>query len=145
MDMIFSSGYSLYPGEVFSLSMAVVGVEFGTVAGVVQASLVQSDGIVSPEYQQVSKIAGCTDLNFAVLHSSPSQVTMYLTIEDRYAPYYDKHIITESIRSYHVHNIIPSELLTVPVFVDITLLSCPPGFQLVGEPPKCNCYISPNY
>ena len=40
VDMIFSSGYSLYPGEVFSLSVAVVSVEFGTVAGVVQASLV---------------------------------------------------------------------------------------------------------
>ena len=141
IDSIFLSGYTLYPGEVFSLSVAVVGVEFGTVAGVVQTNLVQSDGVVSPEYHQVFDVTKCTNLNFTVLHSSPSQVKMYLTIEDRYAPYYDKQIIIESIKSYHNnHDIIPSELLTVPIFIDITLLPCPPGFTLIGEPPRCDCY-----
>ena len=139
VESIFLSGYTLYPGEVFSLSVAVIGVEFGTVAGVVQTNLVQSHGVVSPEYHQVFNITECTDLSFTVLHFSPSQVTMYLTIEDRYAPYYDKQIIVESIRTYQ-YDVIPSELLTVPIFVDITLLPCPPGFQLVGEPSKCDCY-----
>ena len=141
IDSIFLSGYTLYPGEVYYLSVAVVGTEFGTVAGVVQTNLVQSDGIVSPEYHQVLEVTKCTELNFAVLHSSPSQVKMYLTIEDRYAPYYDKQIIIESINNYHNnHDIIPSELLTAPIFIDITLLPCPPGFKLVGDPPKCDCY-----
>ena len=93
IDSIYLSGYTLYPGEMFSLSVAVVGIEFGTVAGMVQTNLVQSDGIVSPEYHQVFEVTKCTDLNFTVVHSSPSQVNMYLTIEDRYAPYYDKQII----------------------------------------------------
>ena len=141
VDSIFLSGYTLYPGEVFNLSVAVVGVEFGTVAGVVQTNLVQPDGIVNPEYHPVFNVTKCTDLNFTVFHPSPSQVTMYLTIQNRYAPYYDKKIIMESITTYHEnHNIIPSELLTVPIFVDITLLPCPPGFRLVGKHPKCDCY-----
>ena len=141
IDSIFLSSYSLYPGEVFSLSMAVVGIEFGTVAGIVQANLVQSDGKVNPEYHQVLEVTECSDLKFAILHSSPSQVRMYVTIEDRYAPYYDKQIIIESISSYRDnHNIIPSELLTVPIFIDVTLLPCPPGFQLIGEPHRCDCY-----
>ena len=56
--------------------MAVIGIEFGTVAGVIQTNLVQSDGIVSPEYHQVFEVNKCTDLNFTVVHFSPSQVKM---------------------------------------------------------------------
>ena len=143
IDQIFLADYTLYPGEVFSLSVAVVGIEFGTVAGVVQTNLVQPDGKVCPDYHHVNNITECTKLCFAVLHSSPNRVRMYLTIEDRYAPYYDKKIIQQSIQTYndpHNHNIIPTELLTVPIFIDITLQPCPPGFKLVGEPPGCDCY-----
>ena len=31
-------------------------------------------------------------------------------------------------------------LLTTPVFIDIVLLPCPPGFTLTGYPHHCNCY-----
>ena len=141
MDSIFSSGYTLYPGEVFSISLVVVGIEFGTVAGVVQTNLVQPDGKVLPEFHQVLNVSMCTELNFTDLHSSPTPVRMYLTIEDGYEPYYDQEIINQSIQTYHGYpNIIPTELLTVPVFIDITLNACPAGFTLVGEPPKCDCY-----
>ena len=139
MDSIFSSGYILYPGEVFSISLVVVGIEFGTVAGVVQTNLVQPDGKVLPEFQVVN-VTECTELNFQVLHCSPSQVKMYLTIEDRYALYYDQEIINQSVQTYHGSHIIPTELLTVPVFIDITLNACPVGFTLVGELTKCDCY-----
>ena len=141
MDSIFfSNSDSLYPGEAFPLSLVVVGIEFGTVAGVVQTNLVQQNGRVLPDFHQVLNVSRCTELNFTILHC-PSQVKMYLTIEDRYAPYYDEEIINQSIQDYHGYpNIIPTELLTVPVFIDITLLPCPPGFMLIGKSPKCDCY-----
>ena len=31
-------------------------------------------------------------------------------------------------------------LLNAPVFVNFTILSCPLGFALQGDPPRCDCY-----
>ena len=139
-DSIFVEGFKLYPGEKFSLYLAVVGVEFGTVTATVQASLTQSNGYVSPDYHLVTETNKCTELSFSVHHSSPSRVRMYLTTEDRYAPYYNREVIQQAIQTYHSTNVIPTELLNVPVIIDISLLPCPPGFVLVGDPPICDCY-----
>lgn len=140
IESIFIEGYALYPGEKFELLLAVVGMEFGTVTGTVQANLTQSGGIVTPDYHPVTDVAQCVKIAFSVLHSSPSRVRMYLTIQDRYAPYYNRDIISDAIDAYRSGGIAPTELLNVPVVLDISLLPCPAGFLLIGNPPKCDCY-----
>ena len=140
VNNIFLTDYVLFPGESFYLSLVVVGVEFGTVRGEVQANLVESDGFVLPDFQFVTNITQCTKLNFSVHHNSPSQVRMYLTIQDRYAPYYNRDVVEQAIKAYSSSNVIPTELLNVPIIIDISLLPCPTGFVLVGNPPVCDCY-----
>ena len=140
INNIFLTDYVLFPGESFYLSLVVVGVEFGTVRGEVQANLVESDGFVRPDFQSVTNITQCTMLNFSVHHNSPSQVRMYLTIQDRYAPYYNRDVVEQAIEAFSSSNVIPTELLNVPIIIDISLLPCPSGFVLVGNPPVCDCY-----
>ena len=140
IDSIFVVGDAVHPGEAFALSLVVVGVEFGTVTGVIQANLTASDGIVTPGYSTVTEITKCTELTFSVHHFSPSNVQMYITIEDRYAPFYSKDVIAQAIQTFEKGNVVPTELLSTSLLVDIALLPCPPGFLLMGRPPICDCY-----
>ena len=150
---IFVTDIAVYPGEFFSISVVTVGAEFGTTTGNVYAKLQQpSSGPITGQlgsknqaYQRVQNKDNCTSLRYSI-HSQSKHETMYLASIDTiyrqaYEEYYKSYIET-AIHEYVTDDTISAMLLTVPVFVNITLKDCPPGFEMTGHSlyTYCDCY-----
>ena len=133
-----------YPGEVFTLSLAVVGFEFGTVTGPVYANLLpQANNSKSSlgSDQHVRQVnynhhKACTQLNFSV-SSLHSEETIVLTANETVVNKVDsKEYIFQNLDN--PHNMISVQVLTVPVYINVTLLDCPHGFHLYATG-RCGC------
>lgn len=148
------------PGQTFALSVAIIGGSFGTTTGTVYADFLQmnnnmsSTNIFAPslanKYQYAQWITNhrvCFELQYTVYSgyidepiilyltsSSESQHTVRERLDRRES-------LTEDIAAYHTTGVISDALLTTPIFLNITLLPCPRGFSLKGDPPTCNCYV----
>ena len=139
-----------YPGEVFSLSLAVVGFGFGTVTGPVFARLLpQANNSISSlgrgQYVRQTDYKTCTHMKFTV-NSLKSRETIFLTARnDRVIEKRDVSVILKNdnsiysaVSQFNLHQIVLYSLLKTPVFVDVSLLDCPPGFELF-ESGRCGC------
>ena len=158
LSQIFSS-ISVYRGETFSLSMTIVGYDFGTTIGSVYSEFLisnQSSKLGHLQYNQlISSSEMCTSLNYTVytshdvellqLQTSMLPSSVYANKDNvNYYGYY-KHQINSSIHlyddSHSKFGCISEELLNTPVFINITLLpGCPPGLTLRENPTRCSCY-----
>ena len=102
---------------------------------------------LKPEHQFAQTIINsklCTDMNYT-LYSNQTQEQLYLTVEetsqDEAMAYYNKKKdLQGDIVQYHSNERVNAELLFTPVFITVTLQSCPPGFTLLGDPPGCDSY-----
>ena len=137
-----------YPGEVFSLPLAVVGLEFGTVTGTVYATLLPqaNNSKSSLESGQdirlvtYNPLRACTQLNFTV-SSLNRWETVALTVSKALINEPNNFSVIKSVNEYNgqeFNKVIPSLLLTVPVYINILLLDCPPGFQR-SDRGRCEC------
>ena len=138
------------PGDTFTLPAVVVGGDFGTTTGTVHANFKPLHGssaaVLKPDYTYahwITSYNGCTNVKYSV-YSKHSEALMYLTaIDVAQSAIMDYSNIRGRLESdiglYHSDKLIGQDLLTTPVFIDITLLPCPLGFTLVGEPPGCDC------
>lgn len=154
LDYIFRD-VSAIIGETFTLSVVVVGADFGTVTGNVHASILNQEsdhrfGLGQETYEITSTM--CEDRQYSIhSKSEQDQVQFLLSIDSDTASahrtllnnnrrVFNKRILGNSINTYHNRNIIGLELLTAPVIVDVTLLPCPLGFDLLGGPLYvCQC------
>ena len=135
-----------YPGEVFPLLLAVVGFEFGTVTGPVYANLLpqanrSTSSMGTGEHVRQVDYSSCSYLNFTV-NSVNKRETIVLTANTTKITKPDStRYIETAAGAYHFnpYNLIPLNLLTVPVYVNVTLLDCPPGFQLTVKTGRCDC------
>ena len=48
-------------------------------------------------------------------------------------------VLETYINNFTNNGVISHDLLYIPITVNVTLLSCPPGFTLIGDPPRCSC------
>ena len=124
---------------------------FGTTTGTVYAGFMPSTKShapsLKPEHQFAQTIINsklCTDMNYT-LYSNQTKEQLYLTVEetsqDEAMAYYNKKKdLQGDIVQYHSNERVNAELLFTPVFITVTLQSCPPGFTLLGDPPGCDCY-----
>ena len=136
-----------YPGEMFSLSLAVVGFEFGTVTGPVYANLLPQvnnsrSSLGSDQHERQVTYNGCSQLNFTV-NSLKSMETIVLTINNTRITNADNfRNIKSTIQEYnwYVPHMIPFFLLTVPVYINVAFLDCPGGFKLT-ETGRCECVM----
>ena len=135
-----------YPGEVFSLPLAVVGFEFGTVTGPVYANLLPqaNNSNYSLESAQIVRqvkynpLSACTLLNFT-LSSLRTQEIIVLTARKAVISEPDNpNNIEQLINDYNNYKLIRFSLLTVPVYINVSLMDCPPGFQL-SDKGRCEC------
>ena len=133
-----------YPGEEFSLSLAVVGLDFGTVTGIMYASFLsqRNNSMSCLDKDQLVRqvnLNGCNRLNFTV-NSLNSRETIVLTVNNTAITKADSYSYVKSVIDFHNNHLgwIPFSLLTVPVYIEVTLAECPPGFQLTDKG-KCDC------
>ena len=147
---IFFTSRAVYPGEMFSISSAAVGAEFGTTVGEVYAKLLpptsstSSLGALGDTQQGIQIIVRnnlCTPLNYS-LHSKNPYEIIYLSVTEETLSFYgDMLAIGKAIQKYRKTEVVPVSLMMAAVFVNVTVrFPCPVGFILIGNPPYCDCY-----
>ena len=134
-DSYSSENRTVYPGESFSVPLAIVGEEFGTTLGTIHANFLSNAyALLHPisQYGQVINNLLCNDLNYTVYSKlTDREETMYIT------PIHMD--IREVIMYKEVGCNTQACLYYTPIFIYITILPCPSGFNLIGEPPRCDC------
>ena len=139
---------TIYPGETFTLPVAMVGGDFGLTIGVVYTGFLPSNSSLtshlhpsSQHNQLIEDSSMCGEVSLTV-YSADEAVILYLRAsfglvsEDAY----DKARLKQQISNFEMNQFIQYDLLNTPVFVNISLLPCPPGFTLLGDLPGCDCY-----
>jgi predicted outer membrane repeat protein len=145
---------TIYPGETFTLPVAIVGGDFGQTIGVVYTGFLPSNSSQTSSSslhpstqhnQMIDNSSTCGRVSFT-LYSADEAVTLYLRAsfglvsEDAY----DKLRLEQQITNFETNGFIQYDLLNTPVFVNVSLLPCPPGFALLGagdgDLPGCDCY-----
>ena len=167
ISSILVNWHRVYRGELFNISMVVVGYDFGVTIGTVNADFVPSHGqghskpsLRPSQYRQLigsSEHVQCSNVSYNVyslnttqemlhetlcLHTSSIDVTYFLS----------KQTIEWTIKIYEgsMRTCTDITLLTTPVLINITLLSgCPPGFTLTQKDDRlygCDCFhVLQNY
>ena len=149
VEHIFVPNRLLYPGETFNVSAVVVGDEFGTLSSTVYANLISiwNHQVISLGKLQDSQTVyyqQCSNLTYSVHFDLNTQVSVVLKVNQAATSKIGdvdsiKEKIKQEITQYHENKVIPTNLLTTPIFLNITLLNCPLGFEVRGDPPSCDC------
>ena len=143
---------SIYPGQSINISAVVVGQDFGTVSGSVYAQFLH----ISPKkdlpqlkpWQNVQAVTqhNCSNLYYTILPQSDIPgTTLVLTAHDSYVSQFIDIITTDSMRwkpNYKTSATGPLMYSNNPVYINISLLPCPPGFMLTTHSPfRCDCIL----
>ena len=134
--------HKVHPGEGFMVPTVLTGWDFsnGATTGVVYAEILSTDNPVNTKLDSnsrnghvISISKQCTNLSFSLFSShTPQNATMYITA---------MRMNTQNVLEYTTRYCIqtPDCVHLAPVFINITLLPCPPGFTLKDE--HCTCYL----
>ena len=148
---------AVYPGQTINISAVVVGQEFGTVVGSVFAQFLQVSNAAqldSWQYTQDVTKDRCRQLHFSI-YSKPqeSDIVFILTSSQRYISHVirSQKEVNETIqlwKSSHLYInegdkiVIEKNVYEYPVYVNISLLPCPPDFKLTKTAPcMCECSV----
>ena len=142
----------VYPGETIHLSAVVVGQDFGTVAGSVYAQLLHqpktSDDyqphIESWQHTQGVTQRHCNQVSFTIFSHADEVVELVLTSYNQSLSVKPTmNTVESSIAQYREYledrQAFPTDLLEIPVYINITVLPCPMGFSLTGVQLMCGC------
>ena len=134
---IFST-VQVFPGEEFALSVVAVGSVYASFLPLnsTSPSLGTNQDSQSVIYSQ------CNTLTYTVFSKPSTEEVLVLTsIQQTIQEYRDRNLVENNIHIFESVNVIPDELLNLPVYVNVTLQQCPLGFKLTEEPPyKCTCH-----
>ena len=128
-----------------SLSLAVVGFDFGTVTGSVYANLLPqaaAENFMSylgkGQYVRQVHYNGCTNLEFTV-NSLISMETIVLTINNTVINKLENSSrISDALNYYLYDKVVHFPLLVAPVYITVTLLDCPQGY-IRTQTGRCDC------
>ena len=137
-----------YPGETFTASVVLTGYNLGRVAGSVYTNTLGRDYekvIRESEHVQTVELLECTNISYTV--SSSDSIVLVLTAEEKPAKEVDEMFIHKTSRNVHsrncgyqtVNNSPCVALLITPIFINVTLETCPLGFELNELNEKCEC------
>ena len=157
---IVSEDHSLYPGQTVSLSVVVVGQDFGTVQGSVFAQFADEPSNTSTHQlgtgqtiQGASQLH-CNKLSYTIFSSNYGKVTLVLSTSHRGVfDHVDNEEFSQAMEQYNkpsdiiysftflekywLHNIhYENIVLEISVTLNLTLLPCPTGFTVTN---KCDC------
>ena len=140
----WNSTMEAYPGEDIILSVVAVGQTFGTSSGFVYAQLLETNksGTINytQKYQMVDQYH-CNDVIYSI-YSHPGHVVLVLTTTSELIQHFgNSEEIQESIDQYNKdhHSYVPKLLLNIPVYINVSIKPCPPGFNLSRSSLECTC------
>ena len=138
----------VYPGQLFNVSVVTVGQRFGVVNGIVYGQL---QPVNDHHHSQIETLFGsqrvgipeCTRLNYLVGSDNVnSMVTLVLTAKEFVTGRSANCNCDYDVDFYKNCNVINKSFLTRPVYVNVPLLDCPPGFILSEELLQCVCDLA---
>ena len=142
-----------YPGETFTISVALAGYNFGRVAGSVYTNVLGRDytqviDSISQHIQTVN-LRDCGTLTFTLFSNQTStQVVLALTAQEQITLNHNEVDVQTDLRniysetcSYNVEkgSFPCTALLTTPIYINVTLQDCPLGFDLNRDSQVCGC------
>ena len=137
-----------YPGEKFSIPVALTGYNFGRVAGSVYTNVVDrhyKEVIDDTQHvQTANNIMNCTSLKYRIIsqEKQTSRVTLVLTAQDQLTQRKSK---SENMLNFNSERCNYKDLppcvarLTTPVYINVHLEECPLGFMLYSTTGICDC------
>ena len=141
-----------YPGEHFSLLLVVVGGDYGTTTGNVYTSFLNRNssyesvlGLSDQQHQVITENTECNMFNYSVYSNRPHDILFLTTqetpIRKSAIDYYTDHLLCHLRGSQFCDDFASNVYLnTIPLFIVIELLPCPPGFVASGNPSHCQCH-----
>ena len=139
-----------YPGETFTISVALAGYNFGRVAGSVYTNVLGRDysGVIDSKRQHIQTVnlMDCGTLTFTLFSNQTStQVVLVLTAEEQTTLEQDETDIQTDLRNVYSDRCSDSNffsctaLLTTPIYINVMLQDCPLGFDLDRDNRVCGC------
>ena len=145
---------TVYPGEHFNLSLAIVGYGLGTVPGSVisrtkrteaRESLFGSSLQISQEIQGTE----CQEIEYSIVSEADQEMMALAAASQSFGRSLEEvEAVVDFQRTRNIDNISPilrspydsifESFFHIPVFVQVNLLPCPVGFQLVRG--RCVCH-----
>ena len=147
----YAENIEVYPGETFTLPLAIVGADLGTTVGAVHVVLGGTITTLKTASQYIQEIRNklCAKLDYTIFSGQRHEI-MYLTTKEEQLTTVKANIEQiNNIDPYDFHDclndrdttdLITQQLLHTPLLINITLLPCPPGFTLLEYPSGCDCY-----
>ena len=136
-----------YPGGKFTIPAVLVGGDYGTTIGTVYAFFMIAEsaslGSVDQAHQVITINSECSLLNYSVFSNKSNETLLLAAVESLYSDfdyYYDYQTAEYEYTAKYGDEFIHTRLRNTPVFINVILLPCPPGFVLLGDPPGCNCH-----
>ena len=135
---------AVYPGQPFTISVVLVGAQFGTTIGHIFARLASPNNVnskfgnKSEIIQSVTNNSYCTDLTYTIWSSRQSEMMSLSALENAHRFGETTEDIRKAIKNYKNSTVVPVALLTTPLYFNIMLKDCPLGFNLVKNS-YCNC------
>ena len=141
LTAIFFEGGSIHPGDTVTVNVVVAGLDFGTTTGRVQANFLNPNTRTNPNQwnQLIENVTECSQLKYTVYSESQHETLCLQTSQLQLHTYGNMSAIKSSINAYENSTCIDDNLLTTPVFINFTILPCPPGFYL-SDSQRCECY-----
>lgn len=139
MEYIFSKR-ECYPGENLTLSVIVVGADFGAVAGSVLANINDNNFLSDLQYSQKVEVMKCQKVNYTI-HAEPGSKTQVILSKDYSLSnewYKNRTIAQGYVYLYKQQGTIDINLLSIPLYIDITMKACPAGFSMGNK--TCVCH-----
>ena len=143
-SQIFKTSRAI-PGEEFHVEAVLVGAEFGTGTGAVYAQFLTHNDTKanlhsSYQYsQQVSQTNTTQTLYYSIFSSNSYEIMVLTAAYGTILVNGDEGQIDQAINKYEKFRVIPSLLLTTPVYINVTLSNCPSGFFLNRASMGCEC------
>ena len=146
-----TNGHGPYPGQTIEISAVVVGQNFGTVSGAVYAQLINS-----PFNNNTTKLDrgqetqgvnhnSCNNLQYTI-YSPVENITIMLALAKlKETDIVKEETFTETKKTYEKYENnqdtpFPQAILEFPVYINIPLQPCPPGFSITHKHPvTCDC------
>ena len=147
MSEIFVYGLTFYSGEPFNLSLVVVGDDFGISDGGIIANFIYQSGnsqskLYHYQYHQWFGNSHCSNMTYTIISINSYEI-LYLQTLNAISTFGDQGKIGKLIDTYNSnsrHGCLDPDLLTTPVFVNISILpGCPQGFRF-DKKFGCSCF-----
>ena len=141
-----------YPGETFTISVVLTGFKFGRVAGSVYTNVLDrgyGEVIRESQHVQTVELMECTNISYTVF--SIDSIVLVLTSEEENTEKLDETFIDINTRKVYSQNFACSvqdqfgydschdTLLYTPAYINVTLETCPLGFELNISTDICEC------